>query len=120
MLVLDEAHHPAQWAFSRDLQERGAYEALRILTKSVPRVLLLSGTPVLHQEDGFLAMLHLLDPEAYPLDDRESFRHRVRERQAIAEATADLIDDASSLFAEDAIVRLETNFSSDSRRKCCK
>jgi hypothetical protein len=81
----------------------------------VPRVLLLSGTPVLHQEDGFLAMLHLLDPEAYPLDDRESFRHRVRERQAIAEATADLIDDASSLFAEDAIGRLEASFSSDSR-----
>ena len=115
MLVLDEAHHPAQWAFSQDLRERTAYEALRGLAKTVPRLLLLSGTPVLHQEDGFLAMLHLLDPEAYPLDDRESFRHRVRERQAIAEATADLVDDASSLFAEDAIVRLETNFGSDSR-----
>jgi ATP-dependent helicase HepA len=115
MLVLDEAHRPAQWAFSSDLLERGAFETLRVLAKSVPRVLLLSGTPVLHQEDGFLAMLHLLDPEAYPLDDRESFRHRVRERQVIAEATADLIDDASSLFAEDAIGRLETSFGFDSR-----
>lgn len=115
MLVLDEAHGPALWAFSRDPRERSAYEILRSLAKVVPRVLLLSGTPVLHHEDGFLAMLHLLDPEAYPLDDRESFRHRVRERQAIAEATADLADDASSLFAEDAITRLEYSFRSDSR-----
>jgi ATP-dependent helicase HepA len=115
MVVLDEAHGPALWAFSRDPRERDAYEILRSLAKVVPRVLLLSGTPVLHQEDGFLAMLHLLDPEAYPLDDPESFRHRVRERQAIAEATADLVDDASSLFAEDAISRLECCFSSDSR-----
>jgi ATP-dependent helicase HepA len=115
MLVVDEAHRPALWAFSRDPKERSTYERLRSLSKSVPRLLLLSGTPVLHQEDGFLAMLHLLDPGAYPLDDRESFRHRVRERQAIAEATADLVDDASSLFAEDAITRLESSFGSDSR-----
>lgn len=115
MLVLDEAHHPAQWAFSHDPQERSTFEKLRSLAKSVPRLLLLSGTPVLHQEDGFLAMLHLLDPEAYLLEDRESFRHRVRERQTVAEATADLVDDASRLFAEDAIERLETSFGSDCR-----
>jgi hypothetical protein len=60
-------------------------------------------------------MLHLLDPDAYPLADRESFRDRVRARQTVAEATVDLMDDASALFAQDAIERLETVFRGDSR-----
>ncbi len=61
MLVVDEAHRIAPGAFSLDPAERRAYEQLRSLAVAVPRVLLLSGTPVLHQEEGFLAMLHLLD-----------------------------------------------------------
>src|SRR5208282_4646911 len=115
MLVVDEAHRMAQGAFRDTPGERRAYEELRSLARNTPRVLLLSGTPVLHQEDGFLAMLHLLDPDAYPLDDREAFRRRVSERQSVAEATADLMDDASSFFAEDAIARIENVFASDPR-----
>jgi len=115
MLVVDEVHRIAQRAFSGDPKERLAYEELRSLSRSTPRLLLLSGTPVLHQEDGFLAMLHLLDPDAYPLDDREAFRRRVSERQSVAEATADLMDNASSFFAEDAINRIENTFASDPR-----
>jgi len=65
-------------------------------------VLLLSGTPVLHQETGFLAMLHLLDPTAYPLSDLQTFKERINERQTVAEALMDLGDDASVFFAEDA------------------
>ena len=115
MLVVDEAHRMAQGAFRDTPGERRVYEELRSLARNTPRVLLLSGTPVLHQEDGFLAMLHLLDPDAYPLDDREAFRRRVSERQSVAEATADLMDDASSFFAEDAITRIENVFASDPR-----
>jgi len=115
MLVVDEAHRMAQGAFRDNPGERRAYEELRSLARNTPRVLLLSGTPVLHEEDGFLAMLHLLDPDAYPLDDREAFRRRISERQSVAEATADLMDDASSFFAEDAIARIENVFASDPR-----
>src|SRR5580698_6440704 len=115
MLVVDEAHRTAQRAFSPDPGERRGYEELRSLARNTPRLLLLSGTPVLHQEDGFLAMLHLLDPDAYPLSDREAFRRRVSERQSVAEATADLMDDASSFFAEDAMARIEAAFASDFR-----
>jgi len=115
MLVVDEAHRIAQRAFSPDARDRSVYEELRSLSRSIPRLLLLSGTPVLHQEDDFLAMLHLLDPDAYPLGDREAFRRRVSERQNLAEATADLTDDASCFFAEDAINRIEKTFASDPR-----
>ncbi len=115
LLVVDEAHHIALRAFSLDPGERRYYEQLSALAMAVPRVLLLSGTPVLHQEEGFLAMLHLLDKDAYPLEDRDSFRNRVRERQTVAEATADLMDDANALFAQDAIERVENAFHGDDR-----
>ena len=115
MLVVDEAHRPALRAFDGDAGERRLYERLSELARRVPRVLLLTGTPVLHQEDGFLAMLHLLDPQGYRLEDRESFRRRVRDRQTIAEATSDLSDDASPLFVGDALERLETLFKEDQR-----
>ena len=115
MLVIDEAHRAALGAFSTESAERQLYERLRELSSRTPRLLLLSATPVLHNEDGFLAMLHLLDPVAYKLEDREAFRRRVQERQMVAEAVADLSDDASLLFAEEAIERLLKAFSEDIR-----
>jgi ATP-dependent helicase HepA len=115
MLVVDEAHRPALRVFNVDSSERKVYECLRELSARVPRLLLLSGTPVLHQEDGFLAMLHLLDPDGYRLEDRELFRRRVSDRQTIAEAIADLGDNASLLFVEEALARLEELYTDDSR-----
>ncbi len=115
MLVVDEAHRPALRAFDRDPKARRIYDTLEFAAGRVPRLLLLSGTPVLHQEDGFLAMLHLLDPQAYPLNDREQFRRRVRERQTVGDATLDLTDDASVYFVGEALQRLESLFADDTR-----
>lgn len=115
MLIVDEAHRAALHAFSGQSELKRLYQRLRELSVQVPRVVLLSATPVLHNEDGFLAMLHLLDPNAYRLDNRRSFRLRVQERQTIADAIVDLADDASGLFAEEAISRLREKFSSDGR-----
>ena len=110
MLVVDEAHRSAEHAFHAGKEQHELYGRLSALAQRVPHVLLLSGTPVLHQEDGFLAMLHLIDPVGYPLGDRVAFQQRVRDRQAIAELTADLTDDASPLFVEEAVKRLEAVF----------
>ena len=113
MLVVDEAHRIAASAFSEETFQQCRYRRLESVAREAPRLLLLSGTPVLHQEDQFLAMLHLLDPNAYLLTERDSFRRRVAERQGVAEAVLDLADDASTLFAMDAIGRLESTFSAD-------
>lgn len=106
MLIVDEAHHAAAHATSWDDRERVTYAALARLASATPRLLLLSATPVLRNESGFLAMLHLLDPAAYRLDDAAGFRHRVQQRQAIAELQSDLQDDAPSMFVEDALAGL--------------
>lgn len=108
MLIVDEAHHPAAYAFSAEAIERDSYRVLEHLARAAQRLLLLSATPVLRNEDGFLAMLHLLDPDAYSLDDRASFRRRVANRQRLSELLSDLQDDASSLFLEDALKQLST------------
>lgn len=108
LLIIDEAHHSAAMAFSTATTERRAYETLSQLARRTPRLLLLSATPVLHNEDGFLAMLHLLDPTAYPLTDREGFRSRVRNRQQLAETMSDLQPDAGAWFLSDALSTLES------------
>ncbi|WP_259967265.1 protein DpdE [Leisingera caerulea] len=113
MLVIDEAHH---------LTERKAGSANKIYndvaaaTPAIDRVLLLSATPVLHNERGFLAMLHLLDPKTYPLGGEDAFRRKVENRQAMAEIVAGLtpenalyleytIDQLSELFPEDELLQ---------------
>lgn len=113
MLVIDEAHH---------LTERILGDGKEIFTEiaraapAIDRVLLLSATPALHNERGFLEMLHLLDPAAYPLDGEDAFRRKVAGRQALAEIVAGLtpenalyldytIDQLADLFPEDELLQ---------------
>jgi ATP-dependent helicase HepA len=113
MLIVDEAHRPAAWAFSADPVQRARYATLAAGAQRIPRLLLLSATPVLRNEDGFLAMLHLLEPHAYSLADRDRFRHRVAHRQPLAEALSDLTPDAPAFFVHDTLQTLEALTSGD-------
>ncbi|MBC6434499.1 DEAD/DEAH box helicase, partial [Nostoc sp. HG1] len=82
LLILDEAHHIAAMATSNDATVRQRFETCKHLAHKSDRLLLLSATPVLNHEQDFLAMLHLLDPGTYQLDDLAGFRDRVVKRQA--------------------------------------
>jgi ATP-dependent helicase HepA len=115
LLVIDEAHVSAEWAFSADPKLSAGFCKIRDFAKLSQRVLLLSGTPVLYREKEFLAMLHLLDPEGYRLSEIDSFRKRINERQTVAEALADLSDEANGMFVEEAIDRIDSAFANDAR-----
>lgn len=104
MVVIDEAHH-----LSRD---RDLYDRLREWIIAAPRLLLLSATPVLHNERGFLEMLHLLDPGVYQLDRAAEFKQRIEHRQALAESVAGLIPE-NLLQIEDFIDDLTQRFPDD-------
>ena len=125
MVIVDEAHHVAAAA---GVDQAGAggtagkhpladtYATLaRLVQRSDRRVLLLSATPVLHNEASFLAMLHLLDPTLYPLSGLEAFRNRVRHRQAVGEALLTLREDEQNFFLPDALDSL-SRFSGDDAR----
>jgi ATP-dependent helicase HepA len=81
LLVVDEAHRLIVPTGSEG-QSR-IYERLRQLALEAPRLLLLSATPALGDEGRLLALLNLLDPISYPLDQLEAFRARVKARQPI-------------------------------------
>ncbi|WP_376711051.1 protein DpdE [Pseudochrobactrum lubricantis] len=109
MLVIDEAHH---------LTERPGPSASSLYTTiaraapAIERLILLSATPALHNERGFLEMLHLLDPDTYSLDDEPGFRQRVKNRQALAQIAAGLTPD-NALFLDERLAELADLFPDD-------
>jgi ATP-dependent helicase HepA len=109
-LVVDEAHHVA----AARPEVKPLYDLLRDLAQKAPNVLLLSATPVLRNEAGFLRMLHLLDPTVYRLEDEEGFRTRIVNRQSIAEAVASL-DDKNILQLYPVIAQLQELLPNDTR-----
>jgi ATP-dependent helicase HepA len=112
LLVIDEVHHLAAQADG----ESGAaatYKALSDLAKAVPRLLLLSATPLLNNEQTFLAMLHLLDPEIYLLSDLEGFRRRVRDRQALGTTVFTLRPDTPAFLLREKLGALSVMIPSD-------
>ena len=106
LLVVDEVHNLAAEADS-------AYSALTELAAAVPRILLLSATPLLHNESTFLRMLHLLDPDVYPLDDLDGFRRRIRERQALGTAFFTFRADIPPFLLREKVNVLRSMFEAD-------
>ncbi|MDA1015951.1 MAG: protein DpdE, partial [Planctomycetota bacterium] len=104
MIVVDEAHHLAAGAWSDDAEQAAIFDCVATITRPLDRkLLLLSATPALHNERGFLAMLHLLAPTMYSLDDLEAFQERVRQRQRVAEALSALQLDEPNYFMRQAV-----------------
>ena len=94
MLVIDEAHRVASLAASEVSGDRTTFDAVRRLAHRVPRLLLLSATPAANHESQFLAMLHLLEPQHYRLDDVAAFQARVAARAEIGQKLLTLTDDS--------------------------
>src|SRR5262249_4237955 len=77
LLVVDEVHH----LVARD--SAASYAQLTRLAHAAPRLLLLSATPVMDDDDSTLRLFHLLDPATYPLEDSVAFANRMARRQEI-------------------------------------
>lgn len=115
LVVIDEAHRiAAGWgSLAPELSTR--FEAARELAHRVPRLLLLSATPVLHREHNLLAMLHLLDPDTYRLDDLDSFTKRIRDRERIGELLLSLRAGAPGFLVSSRLPDLRETFAADER-----
>lgn len=109
MLVIDEAHHLTVHRASKD---PGLFGEIAAVARGIERILLLSATPALHNERGFLEMLHLLDPDTYALGDAAGFRKRTESRQALAEIVAGLTAD-NALFLDGPLDQLVELFPDD-------
>lgn len=85
VLIVDEAH---------GLVTSESADELRGVAHASPRLLLLSATPALHNEERFLEMLHLLDPTVYPRDGIAALRSRIEGRRDLGRALVGLLPQA--------------------------
>jgi len=115
LVVIDEAHRVAAGWNSRAKELAERFEAARTLAHRVPRILLLSATPVLHREADLLAMLHLLDPDSYRLEDLDAFKALVADRETIGEMLLALRPGAPAFLLRSRLPEIAEAFSSDDR-----
>lgn len=113
LMVVDEAHHIVAQGPQQDHATASRLRHIRDACRRAPSLLLLSATPAIADEDGFFALMQLIDPEVYPDSEREAFHQRIANRQELAQIIAGfepalmgfLVDDGQRLqqmFPEDA------------------
>jgi ATP-dependent helicase HepA len=113
MVVIDEAHEIATKAFHSDEIERIEFESLASLVHHSEGLLLLSATPVLNNEQEFLAMLYLLDPNYYQLSDIDSFKERIAKRQDVGRFLLSFREDTSAFLLKRNVTKLFDYFPND-------
>ena len=92
--VVDEAQN----LISDNPQGCTAYDALKEIARHAHRLLLLSATPVLGNERTLLALLHLLDPITYRLDDEGAFLQKLAKRQDFGRLLLTVKPDQNPVF----------------------
>ncbi|MGK7944785.1 MAG: protein DpdE [Microcystaceae cyanobacterium] len=112
-MIIDEAHHIAAMAMSKDSENRRYFETCRKLAHQAEKLLLLSATPVLNHEQDFLAMLHLLDPDTYQLDDLDGFRERVQKRREIGQVLLSFKEGVHPFVLKKSLKTLRALFNDD-------
>ncbi|MBA7525944.1 RNA polymerase-associated protein RapA [subsurface metagenome] len=110
IVVIDEAQHVAS---SHRSDDTSLWDTCRVLAHDAPKLLLLSATPALHHEEDFLAILHLLEPQNYRLEDIDTFRVRVRNRQPIGRLIQRLHGDVHVAPLRRTLDRFRELFSKD-------
>lgn len=114
-LILDEAQHIAALAESPNSQQRQYFTVVQRLAHQANRLLLLSATPALNHERAFLAMLHLLDPITYHLEDIAGFKERIHLRRDIGKILLSFKESAPSFVLRKGVERLRSLFTQDPR-----
>jgi ATP-dependent helicase HepA len=82
LVAIDEAHRVVATPAAPPERQR-LFRAATEVAHGTRHLLLLSATPVLHQEQELVALLHLLDPTSYALGDLEAFRQRLEKRRVV-------------------------------------
>lgn len=115
LLVVDEAHQVAPWAWDQQPATRERFSAVAEGCQSASVVLLLSGTPLNGNEKNFLAMLHCLSPEAYEISEEgvRRFTAQVAERELVGGWYSALTAGNSNAALEQILQSLDSKFPED-------
>jgi ATP-dependent helicase HepA len=110
LLVVDEVHHlvgTSQGALAHAATQLGD------LSQRVASLLLLSATPVLSDDERFLALLNMLDPIAHPIGDIEGFRRKLEQRQTLGRVLLSLDPQGPGLVLRQRATELAGLFPDD-------
>jgi ATP-dependent helicase HepA len=113
LLVVDEAHNLARLSVSNDPALAARYERLADVAILSPRLLMLSATPALHNEDAFLAMLKLLDPAVYAATTPAELRTRLDARAGIGRIFLGLQPGLPRFLLKGRLAEIEAEFPGD-------
>ncbi|TAE11538.1 MAG: helicase [Oscillatoriales cyanobacterium] len=112
-LIVDEAQKLAAMANSSDRNQQQSFELCQKLAHKSKNLLLLSATPVIGREQDFLTMLHLLDPTTYRVEDLQSFKAQVQNRQEIGRTLLDFRETTQPAVLQTKLAQLRTLFAKD-------
>ncbi|MCC3587281.1 MULTISPECIES: protein DpdE [unclassified Microcoleus] len=112
-LIVDEAQELAAMANSSDRNQQQSFELCQKLAHKSKNLLLLSATPVIGREQDFLTMLHLLDPTTYRVEDLQSFKAQVQNRQEIGRTLLDFRETTQPAVLQTKLAQLRTLFAKD-------
>jgi ATP-dependent helicase HepA len=113
LVVVDEAHNIARMSISTDPVLAARYECLSKVALASPRLLMLSATPALHNEDAFLAMLKLLDPAVYASTTAEQLRSRLEARAGLGRVFLGLQPGLPGVLLNGRLTEIEAEFPDD-------
>jgi len=108
-MIVDEAHQV--------VGDARLYERIREMSdpELCPKLLLLSATPILGNEDGFLDLLHLIDPFVNRIEDRAGFKERIANRQELANLFGEFVEEQDVYHLSTVIDDLKNHFPRDKR-----
>jgi ATP-dependent helicase HepA len=109
LLIVDEAHNLVGHGGATS----DSYRQLAEVAHRVERLLLLTATPVLSDQEATLALLHLLDPATYRLDDLDSFRRRLERREEFGELSLALDPEVSPVLLRATVGHLQDLLADD-------
>ncbi|WP_051201974.1 protein DpdE [Ferrimonas senticii] len=113
MVVIDEAHQVAPWAW--DPERQSQFYDIASCCRDADWALLLSGTPLHGNENNFLAMLHCLNPQGYELSQQgvDRFSQLVQQRELLSGLFSAITPTSDNVSLTDTIDTLEQTLSGD-------
>jgi len=115
MLVVDEVHQIAPWGWKVDGPEKRAFTSIAEAAKKAEICLILSGTPLFGNELNYLAILHLLSPDIYQLDEqgRNEFTAKIEKRELVGGIYQSFTEQNDNATLSEALDKLRSFFPED-------
>jgi ATP-dependent helicase HepA len=113
LVVVDEAHNLARLANSEQKELSARYARLAEIATASPRLLLLSATPALHNEQAFLSMLKWLDPAVYRETTVDDLRERLKARAGLGRLFLGLQPGLPGVLLRNRLTEIGTAFPED-------